>query len=211
MKHYFANSIGVTGGFASGKSTVAKSLAKIVDYCFFDADAEVALLLDRNAEGWLALHGFLDSIFFHKNGDLNKVELRKAIFVDDILRKKVEGALHPLVRKILKAKIDAAYLNDKKKSVIEVPLLYEANWQDDFNLVVVVSVSEQNAIERAMKRDGVTREQAEKAISVQVSLKKKVTMADYVIDNNQNWTVTMKQLVELKKMLTLETLQPSIK
>ena len=118
MKHLFANSIAVTGGFASGKSTVAQSLAEMLDYSFFDADKEVADLLEKNAQGWIVLHGLLAPFFFQENGDINKQRLRGAIFRDDLLRKRVEDVLHPLVRDRLKNKVDEAYRKFGKSSLI---------------------------------------------------------------------------------------------
>ena len=106
-----------------------------------------------------------------------------------------------MVQSSLKRKADEAYFVDGKKSLIEVPLLYEANWQDQFALVVVVSVSEQIASKRAFDRDGVSFEQIKKAISAQVPLKKKALLADYVVNNNKSLNDTVKQLVELKKNL----------
>lgn len=178
--------------------------------CLFDADDEVALLLEKNAEGWLLLHSLLGPSFFLKNDEIDKPKLRKAIFEDSSLREKIEGYLHPLVRRNLKRKADEVYSQNGKKSLIEVPLLYEVSWQNDFALVVVVSVSEQKAVERAMARDGVTVEQAKKTMTAQFPLMEKMALADHVIDNDKSWNDTLRQLAQLKKILTPEFLRPSI-
>nr|MBF0222020.1 dephospho-CoA kinase [Desulfobulbaceae bacterium] len=202
MERFFANSIGVTGGLASGKSSVAKALADMLGYCLFDADAEVASLLKKEAEGWFFLRSLLAPDFFLKNGALDKPKLRDTIFEDCALRKKIEERLHPLVRKQLKRKVDEAYTDNGQKSLIEVPLLYEANWQSDFAKVLVVAVSENIAVARGSLRDGVTSDQIKKTLSAQFPLKEKIELADYVIDNDKNWDHTFKQIVQLKKILT---------
>ena len=206
MKFFGNYSIGITGGFASGKSAVAHSLAEIIGYCCFDADREVASLLKIDAVGWQFLRSLLGISFFHDDGELNKLKLRDVIFSDKILRHEIEHVLHPLVRESLKDKVDEAYLNNGKRSLVEVPLLYEAKWQNYFSLVVAVSVTDQEAIKRAVLRDGVTCEQAKMAISAQMPLKEKVLLADYVIDNDKSWKDTEKQLVELKINLDTQNL-----
>jgi len=206
MDHFFSHSIAITGGFASGKSTVAAALSEMMGYSLFDADKEVADLLKKNAPGWTALRTDLGLAYFDIDGELEKARLKQALFADIFLRKQVESVLHPLVRKSLKNKVDSAYLKDGRDSIIEVPLLFEANWQDDFSLVIVVSVSEEKALKRAVKRDGVTDRQVKEALMAQMPLAEKVLMAGYVIDNNESWVNTMGQLVELKKILDTRNL-----
>jgi dephospho-CoA kinase len=207
MGHFFSHAIGITGGFASGKSTVARSLAEIMGLRLFDADAEVADLIKKNAEGWAALRIILEPVFFDDDDELDKPKLKQAIFADSGFRQQIESVLHPLVRKSLKSKVDSLCSSAGKRSIIEVPLLYEANWQEDFCLVIVVAVADEIAIQRALKRDGVAAAQLYKVLRAQMPLAEKILMADYVVDNNGSWMKTMGQLVELKKNLDTRNLK----
>jgi dephospho-CoA kinase len=88
-----------------------------------------------------------------------------------------------------------------KNVLVEVPLLFEAGWQDDFDKVVVVYAAEAVCLARICRRDGVSLDEAGKGLYVQMPIKEKVMAADYVIDNSGNWSDTLIQLLHLGEIL----------
>ncbi len=192
----FQQAIAVTGGIGSGKSRVARWLAQGCDFPLYDADAEVRSLLNPGEPGWQRLRAWLGQDYFGDDGSLFKVKLRQAIFADEAMRLAVEHDLHPLVLSNLQTKISGV----KGPCLVEVPLLYEAQWQDYFDSVLVVYAAEEICCERLMARDGVLEDQAKAAIFAQMPIVQKARLAEYVVDNSGAWTDTLLKLEEIKKV-----------
>lgn len=190
--------IAVTGGIASGKSRVVDWLAQGGDFLSYDADAEVGSLLMVGGQGWCRLRSWLSSAYFADDGTLLKQRLRRAIFDDALLRRRVEADLHPLVL----SNLQAMMVGSACPCLVEVPLLYEVGWQVYFDAVLVVYASESIASARLMARDGVSADQARAALQAQLPIQDKVGMADYVVDNSRGWSETLSQLGEIKKKLS---------
>jgi len=188
--------IAVTGGIGSGKSRVARWLAQECGFPLYDADAEVRTLLEPGAPGWQRLRTWLDQGYFGSDGSLLKAKLRRAIFAEEALRLAVERDIHPLVLANLQAKISEG----AGPCLVEVPLLYEAQWQEYFVSVVVVYADESVCCRRVMARDGITEDQAMAAIRAQMSISQKVSLAEYMVDNSGSWTDTMAKLADMKKL-----------
>lgn len=186
--------LGITGGIGSGKSTVGQLLA---DYCqvpFINVDQCCRHLLDINAPGWLALRENLSPFFFLPDGQLDRARLREGIFANAALRQQVDALLHPL------AKEAAFYEANQQNSwmvIMEVPLLYEAGWQDAMDAVVVAYAPPDIRCLRIMQRDGVSRQQALQAIEAQMSLEEKKQRADYVIDTSGSMEETRQETFAL--------------
>jgi dephospho-CoA kinase len=121
------------------------------------------------------------------------------------LRRRLDSLLHPLIRKrILESQSKTGQTSDEasqppffRGTVVEVPLLFEAGWEGDFDKVVVVLADERQLVDRLRKRDGVSRAEAEAAIAAQMPLPEKVARADYVIDNRGSLADTARQVSEL--------------
>lgn len=195
--------IALTGAIGSGKSRVA-DLFRQQGVRVVDADEISRGLLEPEAEGWSGLQEVFGARFLGTDGRVDRKKLREAIFGDAALRKTVNAILHPLIRKKIKA-ICAEQLvldgihpeNERRMTIIEVPLLFEAGWQDDFDIVVVVTADVKTCLARVMERDGVDLPSATASFSAQLSLAEKVGMADYVIDNNGMVAETSRQVRDL--------------
>jgi dephospho-CoA kinase len=198
--------IALTGVMGAGKSRVAELFrdegARVVD-----ADEVGRCLLEPFKSGWTALREEFADRFFNVDRTVDRKKLREAIFNDEALRAKINSLLHPLIRRAID-KICAEAAGRKAGSaqragalpaitVVEVPLLYEVGWQDDFDLVVVVAAEEELCLERVMKRDGVARDAALAAFGAQMSSAAKAEMADYVIDNSGDLAATARQVKNL--------------
>lgn len=186
--------IGITGGIGSGKSRVCAYLAELGGWPLLDADQICRQLLIPQAAGWTALRTLLPADFFTAAGELNRPKLREAIFADSGLRRQVDNLLHPLAKQemLLQAAQQTAPL-----VLAEIPLLFEAGWQDSVSLTVLVYATEAVRLQRIMERDQVTEEQAWQAIAAQMQIEEKKQLADYLVDNSGDWQKTCAQLRQM--------------
>ena len=191
----FPQAVAVTGGIGTGKSRVARWLAKACALPLYDADEEVRSLLIPGQPGWQRLRTRLGSAYFAADGTLLKAKLRQRLFADVDLRRTVEHELHPLVLANLQAKISGL----QGPCLVEVPLLFEVRWQEYFAAVLVVYADDSTCLERVMIRDGIPEDQAKAAIDAQMPIVEKARLADYTVDNNGTWSDTQRQLEEIKK------------
>ncbi|RYL93812.1 dephospho-CoA kinase [Sporolactobacillus sp. THM7-4] len=190
--------IGLTGGIASGKSTVSHWL-KNHHYPLIDADQ---VSRDVVAPGEKVLSDIADAFGKHmilKDGGLNRKALGELIFKDQDKRRKLNTILHPLIRKRIRERLDQLEKAGVTVVFLDIPLLFEgplAHWVDR---ILVVYVSEDTQIRRLMARNGLTKEEALERITSQMPLDEKKKRADAVIDNNGSLEETEKQLIAILK------------
>jgi len=191
----------VTGGMGSGKSAAARFLCRRFPVTCLNADAVVYELLQPGQEYW-QLIAELDSAFIRQDQTIDKRLLREALFTDDSLRQHINDKVHPLVRHKLLEKVNhQAREHGRKFFLIEVPLLFEANWQDMYSRVIVVYCSWEKCVARVMMRDQISADEAKNSMSTQWPLLKKALLAGHVIDNSGGWVDTSLQLLHLGGIL----------
>jgi dephospho-CoA kinase len=188
--------IAVTGGIATGKSTVSRLLGRCLGAEIMDSDILCRDLLIKERPGWQGVRQAWGGRFMDSQGEIDRVLLRKTIFADKKVRKNLEQILHPLVRAEMNA------LAHRKKVVgetvlAEVPLLFEVGWQDDFDWVVTVFASEDRCVRRIVTRDKVSEEDAGKILAAQMPSVCKALLADSVIDNSGAFPLTSLQVYHL--------------
>jgi dephospho-CoA kinase len=186
--------LGVTGGIATGKSSVSRLLSSYCQVPLVDVDQCCKHLLELHQPGWLALRAELGGSFFMRTGELDRSALRERIFADADFRRQVDAILHPLAREAMRRKVS---LCKEPWVLVEIPLLYEAGWQNDVDAVLVVYSRRGAQCCRIMRRDGGTRKMAIQAITAQMNLKEKLKRADFVIDNSGKWSSTQEQVIAL--------------
>lgn len=197
--------IAVTGGMGSGKSKVAKALARQIGAMSASADSLCRDLLAVGNSGYREVRNFFSEDFFCADGQINRPYLRKIIFSDQTQRAKLDDILHPLVRKELMVLQEVA--QDKGVDlVVEVPLLFEKEWQGDFDCTLVVFADDDVCVNRIMHRDQVSKEDAEKSIASQMSLAEKCALGDWVIDNSGSFIVTLQRIGQFKEKALGESL-----
>ncbi|MBD8500219.1 dephospho-CoA kinase [Paenibacillus arenosi] len=186
--------IGLTGGIASGKSTVSQLFvqygARLVD-----ADRiarEVVLpgsaVLEQIAERF-------GSEMLLPDGTLDRKRLGEIIFQDPVERRALEQITHPAIRKQMMDQMKQYELEDPKRLVVvDVPLLYESGLDELFQEVVVVYVPASIQLERLKERDRLTEEEAYTRIRTQMSLEEKRERADWIIHNDKDRTETERQV-----------------
>lgn len=169
--------VALTGGMAAGKSTVSRLLRE-AGFVVLDADAVVAELYRPGAAGAEAVRALLGDEVMTAEGGVDHRAVAARIFADPAVRRTVEQAVHPLVRRRF-AELAAAA---DGIVIAEVPLLFEAGWQGDFDLVVTVEADPETQVKRAMER-GLDEDQARARLAAQTSGATRRAGADVVIEN----------------------------
>lgn len=186
----------------SGKSSAAAFIKDWLMAEYIDADQICRELLMPRGKGWHALRRALGPLFFNTDQTIKRSLLRNSLFNDKKLRFQINSLLHPLVLQVITERI-----NRKKTrtpfpfTLVEVPLLFEANWQKIFDRLVVIFADHNSCLKRIMRRDGISAMEAEKALASQWPLGEKTIMADHVINNSGCWTETCLQLLHLTRLL----------
>jgi len=193
--------IGVTGGMGAGKSIAAGLLGKLLEYDVLDADILCRNLLQPHMPGWQGVQEKWGARFFDLTGKIDRPALRKALFADPVVRQGVERILHPLVRQEIMRRAAEKRLH-LSGLVVEVPLLFEVGWQDDFDWIVVVYAGPECCVERIVRRDRVSLEAGRAAVNTQMPLEEKALRADSVIENSGPLTLTILQIYHLARFLS---------
>lgn len=185
--------VGLTGGIASGKSTVAEIFASMgVPVAYADRLAHQALA--KGSEGARKVRERFGDDVFDENGEVDRPKLGAKVFGSAALgaREDLENIVHPEVRKaadLERKKFEAA---GAPFAIYEIPLLFEKSLEENFDLIITVAVSPQVQIDRLMARQSpgqkapLDREAAEARIASQLSQDHKVQRSDYVIWNDSD-------------------------
>lgn len=175
--------IGLTGGIATGKSTIARYFAaRGIPVIDADQLARAAVLPGSpSLERIAALFGL--NILAH-DGTLNRKRLGDIIFPDPAQRQQLEAILHPEIRRLAEEQIAHAAANGHQRLIYMAPLLIEAGATDRVDDIWVVTVRPEVQLTRLMQRDSISREQAKLIIASQMPLAEKERFATVVIDNS---------------------------
>jgi dephospho-CoA kinase len=193
--------IAITCGLGTGKSTVAKILASTLQTTLIDADQLCRRQMLPGTEGYEEFGRVFGQKYIQDNGTVDRVLLRQAVFDDSGLREKLEDILHPIVRRQV-AILCKTYSSQGFVSVVEVPLLYEVGWQDEFDVCIVVYVPEDICMQRVGLRDEMAAEEIMQIMHSQIPIKKKLDYADFIVDNSGIFVSTVQQIYWLAKILT---------
>ena len=192
--------IGLTGGIASGKSTVSAEL-RLLGLPIFDADAEAKLAVAKGSEGLAQVITALGSEYLTAEGELNRAKVAERVFHDKEALKTIEAIIHKIVWARAEQFMQENRSAEKQLAVLDVPLLIECGWHKLVDSVWLVAVSRKQQIERAMLRSGMTADEVEARIAAQMSLAEKKKYADIVLDNSGTLEETLaavhKELAQL--------------
>jgi dephospho-CoA kinase len=199
--------IGLTGGIATGKSTVANYLANTYNVPVLDADIYARDAVSAGSPILQAIAQRYGEQILLTDGSLNRQQLGEIIFNNREERKWVENTIHPYVRD--------RFLQEITKSpaqilVLVVPLLFEADMTDLVTNIWVVSCSEEQQLERLVQRNQLTIKQAQARIQSQMPIAEKVSRANVVLNNSSNLEILVKQ-VDKAFMLLLDSKSTYVK
>ncbi|WP_047153169.1 dephospho-CoA kinase [Aneurinibacillus tyrosinisolvens] len=192
--------IGLTGGIACGKTTVARLLAER-GARIIDADIIAREVVRPGEDAWsLIIKRFGQDILLG-NEEINRVKLGGIVFSNEQARLDLNAIVHPAVRRRMKQLAEEAQAEGVPLIVLDIPLLYESKLEHMTEQVVVVYCKEDVQLARLMQRNGFTREEALRRIQAQMPLEEKIKRADYTINNNGTLTDTERQVDELIEQL----------
>ena len=188
--------IGITGSIACGKSTVSNYLiAK--GYTIIDADKIGHVALASNDVKRKLSEKFGDEIL--ENNEISREKLGKLVFGNDNNLKILNSIIHPKIKELI-LKLQEEH-KDEDLVFLDIALLYEANFVDLVEKVVVVYVDEDVQLERLMMRNSLPKEEALKRIESQMSPREKASLGDFVINNSYSKEDTFQQIDEILEKL----------
>jgi dephospho-CoA kinase len=190
--------IGLTGGIASGKSTVSNMLKEMA-IVIVDADIEARRAVEKGEPAYLKIIAEFGEEILLNNGEIDRQKLGSVIFHNAEKRQLLNGIVHPDVRRRMKDQTDAAILAGEKVVVLDIPLLFESKLTSMVEKTILVYVDRDIQLKRLMERNNLSLEDADARINSQMPLSDKISLADAVINNNGSINETKQQLVEILK------------
>ena len=184
--------IGITGGIASGKSTVTEFLRR-QGYQVIDADQVVHELQEPGGRLYQALLSTFGPAILQEDGRLDRPKLGAMIFGDPELLAQSSQIQNQIIREELAGRRDLL-AETEDIFFMDLPLLFELQYEDWFDQIWLVDVTEKTQLSRLMTRNSLSQEEAEKRIAAQLSLLEKRKRADVLIDNNGSLEQTRQQL-----------------
>lgn len=186
--------LGLTGGIACGKSAICSYMTRLgAKYVSADKLAHFSAM--PGGELWQVYVDHFGEQALMPNQTLNRKAIAAVVFNDENERRWLDGATHPVLRRQMESAIAEHQKIGTPVLILDVPLLYEAGWDDLAESVWVIYASEEAQIRRMKKRPNVkTEENARLRIAAQMSLAEKCERADVVIDNSGIWEDTVAQI-----------------
>lgn len=196
--------VALTGGIGSGKSSVAEMFKDEGAYVI-DFDYLARVVVEPDTPAWRDIVDYFGPEIISPDRTLNRSKLAEIVFSDAKSRKALESFTHPRIFE----KRDTLIKDIKKKDphavvIIDVPLLFELSLSRKFDKVILVYVSRDVQIKRAVKRGVLAKEEVEKRLQAQISIEEKTLLSDYIINNEGSLKYTRDQarkvIHELKKL-----------
>lgn len=179
--------ISITGGIGSGKTTVA-NIIRDMGFVVISSDENAKKLINSNDEIKNKLIALFGEAVFSTDGKLNSKYLSQKVFGDTQMHKEnlqsLNQIVHPYVIDYLINEVNKYEKNGEEYIFVESALTYEAGLEEGFEYVIVVDSDEDTAIQRVMKRTGLSKQEVSYRNQNQISRQRKKEVADFVIENN---------------------------
>lgn len=198
--------IGLTGGIASGKSTVSGILSTFGAY-IIDTDKIAREIVEPDEAAWQEIVKCFGKTILLPDRQINRKLLGEFVFENPEAKTRLEQITHRRIKEKVTAEIEKARKQSNTIVVLDVPLLLEAGWQEMVDAVWVVYVNETTQLARLVRRNSLSPEQAKARIKAQMNLKEKCLYADVIIDNDGDSENTRQQV--LTEWQRLKTDMPS--
>jgi len=189
---------GLTGNIGTGKSTVAWMFTEL-GVPVLDADEIAHEALEPHSAVWKAIFERYGAQIIDEDGVADRTTIARIIFQDVDERKFLESLIHPFVKREIEVRMARLAREGHPFAIAEVPLLYEAGWEKEFDAVIVVRCTEEQEIARCREKFGMTREETLLRLGAQYPLERKIAAADVVIDNDSLLDETEVQVKRLHK------------
>ena len=190
--------IGLTGGIASGKSTITDYIKTNKKIPILDADNLSRELIKPNTIGYKKiLDNFGNQIIdkYSSEKQINRKLLKKIIFKDEKNREWINKLLHPLIKeKMIK---ECNQFKDNKILLLVIPLLFEAKFEDLCTEIWLVKCTEEEQIKRLVKRDKISKQEASSIIKLQMNFEEKTKLSNVILDNSDKTNQWINKINEL--------------
>jgi dephospho-CoA kinase len=195
--------LGLTGGIATGKSTVSAMLRER-GIPVIDADLIAREVVEPGMPAYEAIVQHFGRDILLPNGQINRKQLGEIVFSDETERQKLNAIVHPEVRRVMREEAERAEREGADIVFMDIPLLFESKLQHMVDKIVVVYAPASMQLTRMMERDELDEEQAKKRLRAQFPIEQKKLDADYVIDNTGTREGTERQVEQLLAELQAE-------
>ena len=192
--------VGLTGGISSGKSTVSSYL-KQLKIPVIDADEVARKVVEPNSQGAIEIRKAFGSDVFEEDGSLNRQRLGALIFSNAENRQKLDDLLQPLIKIMILDEIEEHRQKGENMIVLDLPLLFEKQYEELCEEIIVVYIPKELQLERLMRRNQYTKQEALSRIDSQLSIEEKRKRATVLLDNQG----TIQQLYQQVEQWLVET------
>ena len=191
--------IGLTGGIASGKSTITEYIKRHKNFPILDADKISRKLIKPNTIGYKKILDYFGNQIIDKNSSKKAIDrkiLRNIIFEDEKDRAWLQKLLHPLIKeKMIK---ECNQYKNNEIILLVVPLLFEAKFEDICTEIWLIKCTEEQQMQRLVKRDKISEEEARSIIKTQLNFEAKTKFSDVILDNSDDknqWIFKIRGLI----------------
>ena len=175
--------IGLTGGIGSGKSAVSDILRDLGAFVI-DADVVAHEVYRPDSDGWREVVEAFGSEVAGPSGEIDRGKLAGIVFGDAAQVERLNRIVHPRTRDLVAERLAQAEKSGEAAVVVEVPLLFEAGWEDMFDEVWAVTAPGETAVARVVEARGTDAESARSRMRAQMSNEDRLSRADAAIDNS---------------------------
>ncbi|XP_059059841.1 dephospho-CoA kinase domain-containing protein [Achroia grisella] len=193
--------VGLTGGLATGKSTVL-AIFRDNGIAVIDADEVAKKVLEPGTKAWKELRKYFGDEVLYRDGKVNRVRLGEIVFDNIEKRRKLNAITHPRIQSAMMKMAVTYFFSGHRYIVMEVPLLFETGKMLTFmHKIITVVCEDHQQLERLCKRSDFTEVVAKKRINCQMPLEQKVAKSDFVIDNSGDMLNTRYQTESIIRVL----------
>lgn len=194
--------VGLTGGIASGKSTVSKIFKEEHGCPVIDADALARQVVEPGQPAYKRIKATFGEEVLLPSGEIDREKLGEIIFNNEGKRQQLNSIVHPAIKREMLWQVLRSFLKGHQFVILDIPLLFETKQMLPFvSFSIVVFCNEDQQLARLMKRNNLAEEAARARINSQMSLKKKCELCTHIIDNTQSMDATRSHVNQLYKTL----------
>jgi dephospho-CoA kinase len=204
--------VGLTGGIASGKSTVAKMFANHGAH-LIDFDGLAHEVQEPGKPAWKEVVNHFGEGILQPNKKIDRIKLGNIVFADKEKLIELNNIVHPFVYQEWHVQLEKTGKKEKHAVVLsDIPLLFEGNMQHLFDLTILVLIAPEEQVSRLMMRNGVSKKEAKKRLKSQMPISEKIALADIVINNEDGIPETEKRVGQIwRELLRKEKQKKSVR
>lgn len=189
--------VGLTGGIACGKSTVAQVFVMLGAH-LIDFDKLAHEVQEPGKPAWKEIVRYFGKDILNQDETIDRNRLAQIVFTDKRELEALNNIVHPLVFNLWQERLDKIKIKEEHAIILsDIPLLFEGKMQDLFDLTILVLISSEEQICRLMARNNLSRNEAQIRLQSQMPIADKIGLADIVIDNQDNVSQTKEKVAEI--------------